>query len=172
MRKVLRCVVLVGVLLILTGCSASLPAGDSGSVALIPFFDMDAGISGVVPATCSQSSQGNFDCPDQSAVVQQAYPGPLDELVDLVLAQTSLERLPEPTGSYRGRAFDWDLYSLVAQVEGAGPDAMRVELGLAEQGSVSYIVALVTSPEAYSANPARFDTIFTHVMYGLMPWEG
>lgn len=170
-RKLLRGVILVSVLL-LTGCSASLPAGDSGSVTLIPFFNTDHSIRGVVPATCSQSSPGNFECPDLAVFVQQAYPGSRDELVDLVLAQISLERLPDPTGSYRGRAFDWVLYSLEAQLEEAGPDNMRVELALAEEGSVSYIVALVTLPEAYDAHPALFDTIFTHAVYGLMPWEG
>ncbi len=172
MRRKLLCGALGIVLLVLTGCSVSLPAGDSGSVTLIPFFDTDAGISGVVPVTCSQSSPGNFECPDLAVIVQQAHAGPLDELVDLVVAQIGLERLPEPTGSYKGRAFDWELYSLEAQLEAAGPDNMRVELALAEDGSVSYIVALVTLPEAYDAHPALFDTIFSHAVYGLMPWEG
>ena len=171
MKRNLKVGILVIVLLVLTGCSASLPAGDSGSVTLIPFFDTDAGITGVVPVTCSQSDPGNFECPDLGVIVQQAYPGPQDELVELVLSQISLERLPEPTGNYRGRAFDWVLYSLEVQLEAAGPDNMRLELALAEDNSVSYIVALVTLPEAYDAHPALFDTIFIHAVYGLMPWE-
>lgn len=172
MRRKLRGGILVIVLLVSTGCSASLPAGDSGSLTLIPFFDTDAGIAGVVPATCNQSSPGNFECPDLAVIVQQAYPGSLEELMDLVTAQISVERLPQPTGSYKGRAFDWELYSLEAQLEAMGPEKMRVELALAEDGSRSYIVALATLPEAYDAQPALFDTVFTHAVFGLMPWEG
>jgi hypothetical protein len=165
------CGISVIVLLLLTGCSASLPAGDSGSISLIPFFNTDYGISGVVPVACNETAPGNFDCPDLAVMVQQAYPGPLDELVDLVLAQLSVEQLPVPAGSYKGRAFDWDLYSLETQVKDAGPDDLRVELALAEDGSVSYIVALVTLPEAYDGHPEPYDTIFTHAVYGLMPWQ-
>jgi hypothetical protein len=159
------------VLLLLTGCTATLPEGDSGSIALMPFFNDDHGISGVVPAGCTESSPGNFDCPDLAVMVQQAYPGPLEELVDLLLPQLSVEQLPEPVGGYKGRAFDWDLYSLVARIEDSGFDVLRVELALAEEGARSYIVALVTLPEAYEGHPELYDTIFTHAVYGLMPWE-
>jgi hypothetical protein len=169
--------ILAAILLVLTGCAESLPAWDSGSIALVPFFDADGGISGVVPVTCSQPVPGNFECPglagdgSMAVIVQQAYPGPRDELEDLVLAQVSLEQLPEPVGSYSGRAFDWDLYSLEAQVQGAGPDEMRVELALAEGDVMSYFVALVTPREVYEAHPALFETIFGHAVYGLVPWE-
>jgi hypothetical protein len=159
------------VLLFLTGCSASVPEGDSGSISLIPFFNADHGISGVVPVTCREQAPGSWDCPDLAVIVQQAYPGPLEELVDLLLPQLSVEQLPEPVGGYKGRAFDWDLYSLEAQIEDSGFDILRVELALAEEGSRSYIMALVTLPEAYEGHPEFYDTVFTHAVYGLMPWE-
>lgn len=159
------------VLMLLTGCTASLPAGDSGSISLIPFFNSDQGISGVVPVNCRETAPGNFDCQDLAVMVQQEHPGPLDELVDLLRPQLSIEQLPEPAGSYKGRAFDWDLYSLEAHVEDSGFDVLRVELALAEDGPMSYIVALVTLPEAYDTQPELYDTIFTHAVYGLMPWE-
>lgn len=177
MSRSLLCGVVMVTLLLLAGCSASLPSGDSGSVTLIPFFNGDSGISGVVPVTCRQAVPGNFECPDlapdgsMAVIVQQAYPGARDELVGEVLAQTSLAFLPEPAGSFRGRAFDWDLYSLEAQINEAGPDTMRLELALAEDGSLCYLVALVTLPESYDAHPDLFDTIFTHAVYGLVPWE-
>ena len=177
MKRGLFVGILATILLVLTGCSVSLPAGDSGSIALVPFFDADRGISGVVPVDCSQPAPGNFECPgltgdgSMAVIVQQAYPGSREELEDLVLAQVRLERLPEPVGSYRGRAFDWDLYSLEAQVKDAGPDAMRVELALAERDAASYFVALVTPPEAYEAHPALFETIFGHAIYAMVPWE-
>lgn len=171
MNRKLLCGISMIVLLLLTGCSASLPAGDSGSISLIPFFNTDHGISGVVPVTCSEQAPGSFDCPDLAVMVQQAHPGPLDELVDEVVAQLSVEELPEPAGSYKGRAFDWDLYSLEAQVKDAGFDVLRVELALAQDGPMSYIVALVTLPEAYEGHPELYDTIFAHAVYGLMPWE-
>ena len=171
MNRRMLCGIAVIVLLLLTGCTASLPAGDSGSTSLIPFFNADQGISGVVPVNCRETAPGNFDCPDLAVMVQQEHPGPLDELVDLLLPQLSVEQLPEPAGSYRGRAFDWDLYSLEAHIEDSGFDVLRVELALAEEGPMSYIVALVTLPEAYAAHPQLYDTIFTHAVYGLMPWE-
>ncbi|MFN2291260.1 MAG: hypothetical protein ACK2UC_08735 [Anaerolineae bacterium] len=177
MKRRLFCGILATILLGLTGCAGSLPAGDSGSIALVPFFDRDLGIGGVVPVTCSESAPGNFECPSLAAdggmavIVQQAYPGPRDELVDLVLSQVSLEQLPEAGGHYRGRAFNWDLYSLEVQVKDAGPDAMHVELALAEGDATSYFVALVTPPEVYEAHPALFETVFGHAVYGLVPWE-
>lgn len=171
------CGILMVVLLVLTGCSTPLPEGDSGSVTLIPFFNGEFGISGVVPVTCSEAAPGNFECPDLAAdgswaaIIQQAYPGPLDELEALVLEQISLERLPAPAGSYEGRAFEWDLYTLEARVKEVGPEPMRLELALAEESSMSYLVALVTLPEAHDAHPELLDTIFTHAVYGLVPWE-
>jgi hypothetical protein len=171
MNRRLLCGISVMVLLLLAGCSVSLPAGDSGSISLIPFFNADHSISGVVPVTCSESAPGNFECQDLSVIVQQAYPGPQDELVEVVVAQLSVEQLPEPVGSYKGRAFEWDLYSLEAQVKEAGSDVLRVELALAEDGPLSYIVALVTLPEAYDGQPELYDTIFSHAVYGLVPWE-
>jgi hypothetical protein len=177
MKRGLFVGILASSLLVLAGCAASLPAGDSGSIALVPFFDAEHGISGVVPVDCSQPAPGNFECPglagdgSMAVIVQQAYPGPRDELVDLVLAQVSLEQLPQAAGHYRGRALDWDLYSLKAQVKDAGPDAMRVELALAEGEAVSYFVALVVPPDAYEAHPALFRTIFGHAIYGLVPWD-
>jgi len=172
---------LVGVsavlLLVLTACSASLPVGKSGSIALQPFFHQEMGIRGVAPHGCSHAQPGTVECPDlisgQAPVVlvQQAAPVPLDELMDVVLASTTLDQLPEPTGSYKGTAFTWDLYAVETQLKDLGPVTVRLDLALAEDGSASYLIAMVTLPEDYEANTALLETVYTHALYSLAPLE-
>lgn len=169
--------VLTGLLLVLTACSGSLPVGKSGSIALLPFFHEEMGIRGVVPAGCNQAQPGTVECANlisSSApvvLVQQAAPVPLDELIDLVLASTTLEQLPKHTGSYRGTAFNWDLYAAETQITDVGPVTVRLDVALAEGDSASYLVAMVTLPEDYEANTALLQTVFTHALYSLAPLD-
>jgi hypothetical protein len=177
MRKHWLAGVVAVLLLVLTACSASLPEGESGSIALVPFFHQAMGIRGVVPAGCSQTQPGSVECADlisgraQVLLVQQAAPVPLDELVEALLSELTLEQLPEPTGSYRGSAFDWDLYAMETQIKDVGPVTVRLDLALAETDSASYIVGMATLPEDYEANMALLQTVFTHAVYSLAPLD-
>lgn len=168
---------LAGLLLVLTACSTSLPEGKSGSIALLPFFDQEMGIRGVVPHGCSQAQPGTVECANLISgqgpvvLVQQAAPVPLDELMDLVLASTTLELLPEPTGSYKGAAFTWDLYAMETQLKDVGTVTVRLDLALAEDDSSCYLIAMVTLPEDYEANTALLETVYTHALYSLSPLE-
>ena len=177
MKKYWLVGILAGLLLVLTACSASLPVGTSGSVALLPFFDEEMGIRGIVPHGCSQAQAGNTECPNlisgqaPVALVQQAAPVPLDELVDAVLASTALEQLPESAGSYKGTAFTWDLYAAETQIKDLGPVTVQLDLALAGGESKSYLIAMVTLPEDYEANTALLETVFTHALYSLAPLE-
>jgi hypothetical protein len=180
MRGKLCTVALALVLLVAVACGPALRQGDSGSVALIPFFNQELGIQGVVPHGCAQVSSDTFECanltPEQDFVVlvQSAVPGTLDDVVALVLDKTSFSKLPELADRYRGKAFTWDLYTGETRLTDAGDAAdetVHLELALAEGDTAAYIVALVALPEAYNANPVLYDTIFTHAVYGLVPLE-
>jgi hypothetical protein len=177
MRKHWIAGVLAVVFLVLTACSASLPEGKSGSIALVPFFHEEMDIRGVVPHGCNQPQAGTVECANllsgQASVilVQQAAPVPLDELIDALLASTTLEQLPEPTGNYKGSAFTWDLYAAETQIQDVGPVTVRLDLALAEGDSASYFVGMATLPEDYEANTALLQTVFTHAVYSLAPME-
>jgi hypothetical protein len=177
MRKNWLAGVLAVLLLVLTACSASLPVGESGSIAIQPFFHQEMGIRGVVPHGCNQPQAGTVECANlisgQAPVilVQQAAPVPLDELIDALLASTTLEQLPEPTGSYKGSAFTWALYAVETQIKDIGPVTVRLHLALAEGDSASYFVGMATLPEDYEANTALLQTVFTHALYSLAPLD-
>jgi hypothetical protein len=153
---------LVLILLAAKACSLSLAGGDSGSVALVPYFNEELGIRGVEPL------QG---WTDQAQLVQLSFPGTTDELIAKVLADISLTQLPEPTGSYKGTTFIWDLYAFEAQIIDVGSEVFRVDLALAEGDSASYLVALATLPDAYDADAPLYETVFTHAVYALAPLE-
>jgi hypothetical protein len=176
----LHFVALALLLLVAAACNPALPQGDSGLVALMPFFSQELGIQGVVPNGCAQVSSDTFECahltPEQDfmLLVQSAVPGAMDDLVALVLDKTSFSELPEPVDRYRGKVFTWDLYTGETRLIDAGDAAnviVHLDLALAEGDSAAYIVALVVLPEAYNANPVLYDTIFAHAAYALAPLE-
>jgi hypothetical protein len=164
-------------LLILMACTTSLAEGDSGSIALMPFFSEEFDIQGVVPVACNQGEPGDFECPDLTPAQSPAYlfqkflPGTLDELIPLLLDDLSLKKLPEPNGSYKGMAFTWDLFTFEAQIWDLGPEIFRLDLALTEDGERAYLVALVTLPDDYNAHAPLYDTVFTHAVYALAPLD-
>jgi len=153
-------IMLLGTIPAMSDCSLSLPQGNSGSVALIPFWDEEQGIQGV---TTPQ------DWADQAELVQLAIPGTREEAVAIVLERTSLAELPPLAGTYRGKAFAWDLYAAELQIHESGPQTLHAELGLAEGEGNVYLVVLVTLQEVYAAKPALYETIFRHTLYALEP---
>jgi len=162
MNKKLLLGVLVSFLLAVTACTGLQPRHGSGWIAMTPFTSDEYGIRGVVPPG---------DWIEQGALVQQSFPGTMDELVSVLLAQTSLDKVPEPAGSYRGAALTWSLYAFETQVTEVGPETVRVDLALAEGGSASYLVAMVTLPDAYEENESLVKTVFLHAVYALAPLE-
>ena len=146
----------------ITACSFSLPSGSEGSIALIPFWDEEQGIQGVQP----------MEGWSQEALLRQiAIRSSPEEARALILEQTSLSAFPESTGQYRGKAFTWDLYSFKSSLEEVPDAILHLDLAVAERDSTMYVVALIALPEAYDANRARYDTIFTHALYALEPME-
>jgi hypothetical protein len=161
-RRLLMPLLLCSVLLTAGACSASLPQSARGSIALVPFWNQEMGIQGVEPLQ-------NWS--EQAELVQISVPGSLDDVVAIALEQTSITQLPEPSSIYKGKAFTWSLWSTETQIKGAGPGALHVDLALTEGESAAYLVALVVRPDAYDANPALYDTVFTHALYALQPLE-
>ena len=143
MKNKLSLVVLVSLLLAITACTGLQSGHSSGWIAMTPFTNEEYGIRGVVPPG---------DWIEQGALVQQSFPGTVDELAPVLLAQTSLDQVPEPVGSYRGAALTWNLYAFETQVKDVGPETVRVDMALAEGDSASYLVAMVTLPDAYEEN--------------------
>jgi len=161
-RRLLMPLLLCSVLLTAGACSASLPQSARGSIALVPFWNQEMGIQGVEPLQ-------NWS--EQAELVQISVPGSLDDVVAIVLEQTSITQLPEPSSTYKGKAFTWSLWSTETQIKGAGPGTLHVDLALTEGESAAYLVSLVVRPDAYDANPALYDTVFTHALYALQPLE-
>ena len=166
---------IVVLLLALTACSASLPTGETGSIALMPYFREEAGIRGVVPVGCQQTEPGTFQCADSSQtpalIVQQAVPATCEQVLPVLVDQLSLAAMPESTGRYRGEAFTWDLYAFEAQILDVGPEVYRIDLAGAEGGVGCYFVAMATVPAQYAANAAVYASLFNHMVYGLAPLE-
>jgi hypothetical protein len=149
-------------LLALGACSASLPQSERGSIALVPFWNEEMGIQGVEPLQ---------NWAEQADLVQISVPGDMDDLVAIVQEQTEITELPEPSGTYRGKALTWSLWSTETQLKDAGPETWHVELALAEGESAAYLVALVVQPDEYDANTGLYDTVFGHALYALQPLE-
>lgn len=161
LKKMLMFALLLGTILALAACTGSVAEDHGGVIIMEPFTSEEFGIRGIVPASL----------PDQFALVQQSFPATKDELTPVLLAQANLKELPEPTGSYKGSAFTWDLYTFETQIEDVSPDMVRVDLALAEGDSASYLIALVTLPGDYDANAPMFETIFLHAVYALAPLD-
>lgn len=161
--KVLLPILIFAGILAISACSASLPQGASGSIALIPFWDEEQGIQGVQPL------EGWSE--EAAELVQGAIPGSRQDVVALLLAQTDLSTLPESTGRFKGKAFTWDLYTFETHLAETPVDIVHLDLAVAESGSTTYVVVLAALPDASSANPALCHTVFTHALYALEPME-
>jgi hypothetical protein len=160
--RMLLAVIVVFSALAITGCSAAFPQGTSGSIALLPFWDEEQGIKGVQPLP---------DWTEEAQLRQIAVPQSRGEVVELILPQIGLSVLPESTGRYRGKGFTWDLYEFESHMEDVPVDIVHFDLAIADSGLTTYIVGLLTLPDAYDASPALYDTVFTHVLYALEPME-
>ena len=160
-RVLLSAVMLVSTLAI-SACSLSLPVGNDGSIAMIPFWDEEQGIQGVRPLD---------DWSKEATVVQSAIALSLADATDILLDEASLDALPESNGRYRGKALTYDLFSFESHVADIPLDIVHVDLAVAERGSATYVVALVAIPESYEANRALYEAVYTHALYALEPME-
>lgn len=161
-RRLLNSLLLCGILLVASACTLSLPQGEPGSIALVPFWNEEMGIQGVEPLQ---------NWAEHAELVQLSVPGAIDDLIPIVQEKTSITHLPEPSSTYRGKALTWSLWSIETQLTDAGPGNWHLELALTESESTAYLVALVVQPDDYESNPALYNTVFAHALYALQPLE-
>jgi hypothetical protein len=169
--------ILLCILLVATACNASLGGGDSGSIALVPFSSEEYGVRGAVPVACEQGAPGQFDCRNLSSgqspvfLVLQLHSMTMDEFMPLLVTDLNLTTVPGSGGTFGGAALTWEIYHFETSLPELGPETFRVDLALAEHGSVVYVVALLTLPDDHDLHRALYDTILRHVAYALTPLE-
>lgn len=95
----------------------------------------------------------------------------MDEFMPLLVTELNLTTVPSSRGTFRGAALTWELYQFEAHLPELGPEIFRLDLALAEQGSVVYAVALLTLPADYDPHRALYETILRHVAHALAPLE-
>lgn len=139
--------------------TSSLDPDSQGWVLLRYYTDEGKGISGVEPVELG----------DEIALVQEVFPGTLEEMESAVLASTNLEELPLAMDTYHGGELVWDVYRFDTQIADVGPFTVSVMLGLATGESESYFVGLVTLPEIYTSERGKILSIFYHTLYAFSP---
>ena len=165
--RILLPILLVIAALAPAACSSlSLPQGPAGALGLMPFWDEGQAIQGVHPLD---------GWSEDTMLVQAALPTDREGALAELWAQTGLTALPASTGTLKGRALTWDLYSFVGPLKDADVDTAHYQLAVAgtEDGTSAptYIVVLLSLPEDYEAGPEFYDSVFTHVVYALEPME-
>lgn len=146
----------------LISCTASTYQTDSQGWVLMNYFtDQEKEISGLQPLELGENVE----------LVQDVFPGSIQELEEAVLQQIDIEQFPASVGKYRGRTLSWDLYSFEGQLREEGPFDIAVNLAVAEGDSVSYFVALLALPEDYEANTEKYQAVFYHTLYAFSPLD-
>jgi hypothetical protein len=146
----------------LISCTASTYQTESrGWVMMNYYTDQEKGIRGLQPLELGE----NVD------VVQEVFPGSIEELQEEVLKQINIEQFPASIGKYHGKALSWDLYSFEGQLQDVGPFDVAVNLAVAEGDSVSYFVVMLALPEDYGANTEKYESVFYHSLYAFSPLE-
>lgn len=165
--KILLPILLVVAALAPAACSSlSLPPGSSGSIGLMPYWDEGQGIQGVHPLD---------GWSEDTMLVQAALPTDTEGALAELRAQTGLSDLPASTGTLKGKALTWALYSFVGPLKDADVDTAHYQLAVAgtDDGTSAptYVVVLLSLPEEYEAGPEFYDSVFSHVVYSLEPME-
>ncbi len=152
--------ILLSALLALTACGAPGQQEDAGWVGMEAFVNEESHIRGLLPqAGWSEAAQ------------LQAGSAPMDmneAAAELMKQMPDLHELPGQAGSYRGRAFNWQVHSFEGHLQGLNP-LVRLDVAMAEGDSLSYFVVLGVLSEAYQAQPSLYDTAFRRAVYALEP---
>jgi hypothetical protein len=141
--------------------SAPVQNQDQGWVLMNYVTSAEKGISGVEPV----------DLGEDVIVVQEAFPGTLDELKAEIRKDLISGEMPESRGTYRGSVLTWELYEGEAEIPDIGPFTIHLLMGIAAADETSYFVALVALPDSFAENSARFESVFYHTLYGFSPIE-
>ena len=123
--------------------------------------NQEKGISGVEPVDLGEDVQ----------LVQDVFPGSLEELKAEILKSTIPEELPVDTGTYQGSKLTWEVSIGETQIPDLGPFTVTALLGIAADETASYFVVLVTLPERYEENADKYQSVFYHTLYAFSPIE-
>jgi len=178
MRKLLFLIVGTLIMASLCACGVSLPQGESGSMAMMPMFDAERGVTGIVPAGCQQIQVGTWICEDliQGGPIllsQQALPVPLDELIEDLLHDTDIKAPPKSYDTIKVKGLEWRLFTFdahIADVAEVMPGLLHIDMALAERDGVIYMVGVVAESDDYAANARLCEALFSHLVYSLRPW--
>ena len=154
--------VLISTCLILVGCSSA------------PFQNQDPGW--VLMRYATNEEKGFFtlepvDLGEEAEIVQDVFPGSMDEMRTEILKAITSEELPEPAGTYQGSTLTWEWYQEETQIPDLGPFDVTLLIGLAADDSSSYFVALVTLPELYEQESEKLSSVFFHTLYAFSPLD-
>jgi pimeloyl-ACP methyl ester carboxylesterase len=118
------------------------------SLTLIPSTSEGYGYASVVPEGWTDVGNGIFarqrDAADTTLIAQQSAPLPADALLTSLLPQLGLSEPPASVGEHQGGSLTWTLYRVDVPF---GSGSIAVDLALAEQTGVTYLVLVQTSPE-------------------------
>jgi pimeloyl-ACP methyl ester carboxylesterase len=138
-------------------------------VKLAPFAEASMGLRGLAPEGWVEVAPGSYtpsgSLTDQTAVVQQAGPVAKDMLLRLLTAQIEQSGFQvefEPAGSRAANGLEWSLYTAEASIA-------SLDLALAEQGGVTYIVLLQALVDERAA---LYDKLFLPLVDALQPAGG
>jgi hypothetical protein len=123
------------------------------------YINEEKGISGVEPVGLGEDVE----------LIQEVFPGSIEELRVAALESMDIDEFPESTGTYQGKSLSWTLYSFEAQINDLGPFNVSLNLAVAEGETNSYFVGLLTLPEKYEENAEKFESTFYHTLYALTP---
>lgn len=147
---------LMGMVAIVLALALPLQAQDATTeptadvIVLVPHTDETFGIEAVVPDGWTALGNGLFSpsgANDPVLVALQAAPLNAESLLNAVLPQLGLTEAPESVGAYDG-LLDWTLYQVDVD---AGGTTIRVDLALAENEGMTYLMLLQAPSEDYDA---------------------
>jgi len=157
-----------GILLLLVFClglsscsTLSHQNEDQGWVLMRYTTNQDKGIIGVEPV----------DLGDDVKLVQEVFPGTLEELKIETQKTISSGELPAPAGIFQGPDLTWELYTGETEIPDVGPFTVTLLLGIAADDKASYFVGLVTLPDSYKEHADKFQSVFYHTLYAYSPIE-
>jgi pimeloyl-ACP methyl ester carboxylesterase len=145
------------------GVQFLVPGESQATVTLEPYTSASMGFSGVVPEGWDEVAPGIFSrgetALDAAVLLLQAGPVSAEELLVVMTRQLGLEADPESAGQREANDLVWTLYELDVQ-------GLAIDIGLAEEDGMAYIVLLQSMP---AGRETLYETVFVPAIDALVP---
>ena len=139
---------------------------EAAPITLVPLTVDVLGVQGLVPEGWTEVGPGVFaraSAPgDQTALIQQAGPISAEDLLGLLAGDLGLPQLPEPAGERPANDLTWTLYATELQ-------GFRVDIGLAESGDLTLVIAMITSAAEHDM---LYEAVFLPALDALVLMSG